>query len=131
MTIEFRTHLPAGTHIVRIMNAVPGPNPEDRRSRSQRYPTLLRPDSRVPWQIKFTDDDGKPIVPFLLVDWVEWEGPLARVVADPAYKRVFFGGESAPGTRPMPAEILARSSRGPCAARCGPRSWIASWRSSR
>ena len=33
VTIEFRTHLPAGTHPIRIVNAVPGPNPKARRSR--------------------------------------------------------------------------------------------------
>ncbi len=33
MTLEFRTHLPAGTHLIRIVNAVPGPNPEERASR--------------------------------------------------------------------------------------------------
>ncbi len=31
--LEFRTHLPAGSHPIRIVNAVPGPNPEARRSR--------------------------------------------------------------------------------------------------
>ena len=80
MTIEFRTHLPAGAHNIRIMNAVPGPNPEDRRSRSSEVPNAFTDlQSRVPWQIKFTDDDGKPIVPFLLLDWIEWEGPLVAI----------------------------------------------------
>src|SRR4029077_16085050 len=27
-TLEFRTHLPVGSHLIRIVNAVPGPNPE-------------------------------------------------------------------------------------------------------
>lgn len=33
VTLEFRTHLPAGKHLIRIVNAVPGPNPEGRASR--------------------------------------------------------------------------------------------------
>ena len=41
ITLEFRAHLPAGTHNVRIMNAVPGPNPEDRRSRSSEVPNAF------------------------------------------------------------------------------------------
>ena len=31
--LEFRTHLPAGAHRIRVINAVPGPNPEGRYSR--------------------------------------------------------------------------------------------------
>lgn len=109
VTIEFRTHLAAGTHNVRIMNAVPGPNPEDRRSRSSEVPnafTSLR--SRVPWQMKFTDDDGKPIVPFLLLDWIEWEGPLLESWPTPAYKKVFFGGASASRDQAYARQILTR-----------------------
>ncbi len=108
-TIEFRTHLPAGTHNIRIMNAVPGPNPEDRRSRSSEVPnafTGLR--SRVPWQMKFTDDDGKPIVPFLLLDWVEWEGPVLASWPTPAYQQVFFGGEKATKDAAYARQIFAR-----------------------
>jgi mono/diheme cytochrome c family protein len=96
ITLEFRTHLPVGNHNVRIMNAVPGPNPEDRRSRSSEVPnafTSLR--TRVPWQMKFTDDDGKPIVPFLLLDSVEWDGPVLESWPTPAHQRIFLGEESA------------------------------------
>ena len=51
--------------------------------------------SRVPWQMKFTDDDGKPIVPFLLLDSIEWEGPIVESWPTPAHQQIFFGGESA------------------------------------
>ena len=108
ITIEFRTHLPAGSHNIRIMNAVPGPNPEDRRSRSSEVPnafTDLR--SRVPWQMKFTDDDGKPIVPFLLLDSVEWEGPVLASWPTPAYQQVFFGGASATRDAAYARQVLA------------------------
>ena len=108
-TIEFRTHLPAGAHIIRIMNAVPGPNPEERRSRSSEVPnafTGLR--SRVPWQMKLTDDDGEPIVPFLLVDSIEWEGPILASWPTPAHTQVFFGGKSATRDTAYARQILAR-----------------------
>ncbi|OWK45450.1 DUF1592 domain-containing protein [Fimbriiglobus ruber] len=109
VTIEFRAHLPAGTHNIRLMNAVPGPNPEDRRSRSSEVPnafTGLR--SRVPWQIKFTDDDGKAIVPFLLVDFIEWDGPVVESWPTPAYKQIFFGGESTAKDLAYARQIVAR-----------------------
>ncbi|HEV7405608.1 MAG TPA: DUF1592 domain-containing protein [Chthoniobacteraceae bacterium] len=108
-TIEFRTHLPAGKHPVRIVNAVPGPNPEARRSRASGTPNhFTELQSRVPWQIKFTDDDGRPIVPFLLLDQIEWEGPLVESSPTPAYQRVFFGGASAAKDPAYAREILAR-----------------------
>ena len=108
-TLEFRTHLPAGRHNVRIMNAVPGPNPEDRRSRASEVPTAftgLR--TRVPWQMKFTDDDGKPIVPFLLLDSIEWDGPISEAWPTPAYRRVFFGGDAATKDPAYARAVLAR-----------------------
>ncbi|HEX4609874.1 MAG TPA: DUF1592 domain-containing protein [Urbifossiella sp.] len=109
VTLEFRAHLPAGAHNVRIVNAVPGPNPEDRRSRSSEVPnafTGLR--TRVPWQMKFTDDDGKPVVPFLLLDSVEWDGPVHDSWPTPAYRQVFFGGEAATKDAAYARQILAR-----------------------
>jgi mono/diheme cytochrome c family protein len=94
VTIEFRTHLPAGNHPIRIVNAVPGPNPEARRSRASGTNNVFTDlKSRVPWQIKFTDDDGKPIVPFLLLDYIEWEGPIVDSWPTAAHQRIFFGGE--------------------------------------
>jgi mono/diheme cytochrome c family protein len=109
VTIEFRTHLPAGNHNVRIMNAVPGPNPEDRRSRSSEVPNAFTGlKSRVPWQMKFTDDDGKPIVPFLLVDFIEWDGPVLASWPTPAYGQVFFGGESAARDLAYARQVVAR-----------------------
>lgn len=109
ITLEFRTHLPAGTHNIRIVNAVPGPNPEDRRSRSSEVPnafTSLR--TRVPWQMKLTDDDGKPIVPFLLLDSIEWDGPVLESWPTPASRQFFFGGAAATKDSAYARQILAR-----------------------
>jgi hypothetical protein len=91
--IEFRTHLPSGSHPIRIMNAVPGPNPEARRSRASGTPNIFTGlDSRVPWQIKFTDDEGRAFIPFLLLDSIDWEGPLAEWPT-PAYLEIFGNTE--------------------------------------
>jgi hypothetical protein len=109
VTIEFRTHLPAGDHPIRIVNAVPGPNPEARRSRASGTPNAFTGlQSRVPWQMKFTDDDGKPILPFLLLDYVEWEGPVTESWPTPAYRNIFFAGESQKQDPAYARQILAR-----------------------
>ena len=108
-TIEFRTHLPAGHHPIRIVNAVPGPNPEARRSRASGTPNVFTNlQSRVPWQIKFTDDDGKPIVPFLLLDSIEWDGPIVDAWPTATHQRIFFGGENATKNPAYAREIVAR-----------------------
>jgi mono/diheme cytochrome c family protein len=109
VTIEARVHLPSGDHPILIVNAVPGPNPEARRSRASGTPnafTDLR--SRVPWQMKFTDDDGRPILPFLLLDSITWEGPLVESWPRAAHQRIFFGGAEATQDLAYARQILER-----------------------
>jgi len=89
--LEFRCHLPEGTHIIRIMNAVPGPEPTARFSRSYEVPySNLR--TRQPWQMKLTDEDYKPSWPFLLVDYVDWEGPMMESWPTPVHREIFGEG---------------------------------------
>lgn len=77
IVVEFQTHLPAGNLNVRLSNDVPGPSNLPRSGRADpRIPFFSIKDGRRPWQTKLTDEEGKPIVPFLIVDWVEWEGPI-------------------------------------------------------
>jgi mono/diheme cytochrome c family protein len=109
VTLEFRTHLPAGDHPIHIVNSVPGPNPEARRSRpGPNTVAFTSLQSRIPWQMKFTDDDGKPIVPFLLVDWIEWDGPIVDSWPTTAYQKVFFGGEHATKDSAYARAIITR-----------------------
>jgi hypothetical protein len=76
--IEFTAHLPAGNHNYRLTNDVPGPSTLPRSGRADpRRPFFSIKDGRRPWQIKLTDEAGEPLMPFLIVDSVEWEGPLA------------------------------------------------------
>ncbi|VTT98751.1 membrane or secreted protein containing duf1592 : Uncharacterized protein OS=Pirellula staleyi (strain ATCC 27377 / DSM 6068 / ICPB 4128) GN=Psta_3500 PE=4 SV=1: PSCyt1: PSD3: PSD5: PSD4: PSCyt3: PSD2 [Gemmataceae bacterium] len=78
-TVEFTTHLPAGNHNFRMSNDVPGPSNLPRSGRSDpKRPFFSIKDGRRPWQIKLTDEAGEPIMPFLIVDSVEWEGPLVE-----------------------------------------------------
>ena len=90
VTIEKRVHLIAGKYPVRIINSVPGPNPEGRRSRHSGTPNAFtNTRSRVPWQLKLTDDDFKPIQPTLIIDRVEWDGPIVDSWPTAAHQRVF------------------------------------------
>lgn len=78
VVFEFETFLPAGRFGISISNAVPGPSNSQRPGREAGFvfTTLDDPKSRAPWQRKMTDDEGKPLYPFLIFDWIEWEGPI-------------------------------------------------------
>jgi mono/diheme cytochrome c family protein len=109
MVIEARVHLVAGKYPVRVINAVPGPNPEGRRSRHSGTPNAFTDTkSRVPWQMKLTDDDFKPIQPTLIIDSVEWDGPIVDSWPTAAHQRIFFGGEKATKDTAYAREIIAR-----------------------
>lgn len=94
--IEKRVHLIAGKYPVRIINSVPGPNPEGRRSRHSGTPnafTNVR--NRVPWQLKLTDDDFKAIQPTLIIDSIDWDGPIVDSWPTQAHERIFGGSKDA------------------------------------
>jgi mono/diheme cytochrome c family protein len=76
VTLECLAHLPAGNHPIRMMNEAPGPSNLPRAGRNGSHPFFSIKDGREPWQTKLTDEAGQPILPFLIVDWVEWEGPM-------------------------------------------------------
>ena len=107
-TLEFRAHLSAGTHLIRLVNAVPGPNPEERASRPLNTKPFFRMAARQPWQIKLTDEESKPLWPTLLLDYVEWDGPVVESWPTPAQRRVFFGGETATKDAAYAREIFSR-----------------------
>lgn len=76
ITVEFTSHLVAGNHPMRFTNEAPGPSNLPRAGRNGSKPFFSIKDGREPWQWKITDEAGKPILPFLIVDWVEIEGPI-------------------------------------------------------
>ncbi len=81
--VEFTVHLPAGKHMMRISNEAPAPaNNLDRGGRAHRRPFISLKDGREPWQWKMSDEEGRPLWPFLIVDWIEWEGPLSAPPRD-------------------------------------------------
>src|SRR5205807_1010014 len=46
--------------------------------------------------------------PFLLLDSIEWEGPIVESWPTPAYQRIFFKGEQAVKDAGYAREIIAR-----------------------
>ena len=83
VTVEFQTHFTAGNarHPHRPTSrpgrrtcAAPGAAAASRSSASRT--------AAIPGRRKLTDEEGKPIVPFLIVDWVEWEGPILPRLSD-------------------------------------------------
>ncbi len=80
VVLEFETFLPAGKFDIAINNAVPGPSnaPRSGRPGGFVFTTLNDPKSRAPWQRKMTDDEGRPLYPLLIFDWIDWQGPLEK-----------------------------------------------------
>ena len=76
VTIRFRTHLPGGGQKIVAWNDVPGPSNLPRSGRHGRRPFISIKDGRLPWQLKLTDEEGQPLYPFLIIDKVEWNGPI-------------------------------------------------------
>ena len=76
VVVEFTTHLPPGGHSFVVCNDVPGPSTLPRSGRSGSKPFLSLAEGRIPWQLKLTDEEGRPLHPFLILDWIEWEGPI-------------------------------------------------------
>jgi mono/diheme cytochrome c family protein len=108
VTLQFRAHLPAGTHMLRVINAVPGPNPEGRQSRPLNSKPFFVLSERLPWQIKLSDDAFKPIWPTILLDWLECEGPLYSSWPPPAHQQIFFAAGGAVKDGAYAREIIAR-----------------------
>ena len=63
---------------------------------------------RQPWQIKLTDEDYKPRLAFILLDSVDWEGPVVESWPPPAHRQIFFRGEGATKDLAYAREILSR-----------------------
>ena len=114
ITVEARVHLVAGKYPVRIINSVPGPNPEGRRSRHSGTPNAFtNTRSRVPWQLKLTDDDFKPIQPTLIIDTVEWDGPIVDSWPTKAHQQIYVSKDA----REILTQFATRAWRRPVQAK--------------
>lgn len=76
ITVTFRAHLPKGRPSIEVYNDVPGPSNLPRSGRHGETPFISTKIGRIPWQMKLTDEAGKPRYPFLIIDSISWKGPI-------------------------------------------------------
>jgi hypothetical protein len=76
ITVTFRAHLPKGRPNIFVINEVPGPSNNPRSGRHGNRPFISTKDGRIPWQMKLTDEQGRPRYPFLILDTVSFRGPI-------------------------------------------------------
>lgn len=74
--VTFRAHLPderpPSIHVINLT----GPPRHPRSTAHSRIPFISTKHERAPWQMKITDQQGQPMVPVLLIDWISMRGPL-------------------------------------------------------
>ena len=75
-TVTFRAHLPKGRPTIEVYNDVPGPSNLPRSGRHGDAPFISTKMGRIPWQMKLTDEEGRPRYPFLIMDSITWRGPI-------------------------------------------------------
>ncbi|MBK8001633.1 MAG: DUF1592 domain-containing protein [Verrucomicrobia bacterium] len=96
VTLDVTFHVPAGRHELRLSCDAPGPSnlPRHGRFDAGRFFTTIKDSDtgRQPWQYKLTDEEGVPIRPFLIVDWVEVQGPLQSAWPSPQQQQFFGSG---------------------------------------
>jgi len=76
ITVTFRAHLPKGRPSIDVLNEVPGPSNNPPSGRHGERPFISTKDGRIPWQIKLTDEQGRPRYPFLIMDEITFRGPI-------------------------------------------------------
>lgn len=76
ITVSFLAHLPKGRPSIDVINQVPGPSNNPRSGRHGNRPFISTKDGRMPWQMKLTDEQGRPRYPFLIIDSISFRGPL-------------------------------------------------------
>lgn len=111
IVVEFTTHLPADSLNVRFSNDTPGPSNLPRSGRAGNRAFFSVKDGRLPWQMKLTDEEGEPLYPFLIVDWLEWTGPIQPEGLTFAQRE--YLPASADGARTSVAKFVERAFRRP------------------
>jgi len=76
ITVTFRAHLPKGRPTIFVINEIPGLSNNPRYGRHGNKPFVSIHDGRIPWQLKLTDEQGRPRYPFLILDSVSMRGPI-------------------------------------------------------
>lgn len=90
--IEFTFHVPTGRQDIHLTCEAPGPSnlPRHGRFDAGRFFTTIKESAtgRQPWQWKLTDEDGVPLRAFLIVDFVEVNGPLQSAFPTPQQQKL-------------------------------------------
>jgi hypothetical protein len=68
ITVTFQAHLPKGHPTIHVVNDVIGPTTNFRATNHSRIPFISTKHARAPWQMKLTDEQGRPRYPFLILD---------------------------------------------------------------
>ena len=76
ITVTFRAHLPKGRPSIDVINDVPGPSNTPPSGRHGNRPFVSTKDGRMPWQMKLTDEQGRPRYPLLIIDSISFKGPI-------------------------------------------------------
>jgi mono/diheme cytochrome c family protein len=76
VTVTFRAHLPKGRPTIDIINSIPGLSNNFRSGRHGNVPFVSTKEGRIPWQMKLTDEQGRPRYSFLILDSLAIRGPL-------------------------------------------------------
>jgi mono/diheme cytochrome c family protein len=118
VTLTFRTYLPAGSHNVMLYNSIPGPSLYENYQRSgDHHAFVSNREGRAAFLLKMTDDEGKALHPFLIVDSVEWEGPALDAWPPAAQPRIVPpGARDAEHARRIVASFAERAFRRPLRA---------------
>tara|TARA_R110002096_G_scaffold168538_4_gene339385 strand:- start:4732 stop:7164 length:2433 start_codon:yes stop_codon:yes gene_type:complete len=76
VTVSFRAHFPdVRSPSIHVLNLT-GPPRHPRSTAHSQIPFISTKERRAPWQIKITDQDGKPRYPFLILDSITMRGPI-------------------------------------------------------
>ena len=109
ITVTFRAHLAKGRPTIEVYNDVPGPSNLPRSGRHGDKPFISTKEGRSPWQMKLTDEEGRPRYPFLIMDSISWRGPI---ITDEEIARRAAFMPSEEGNMEQVRECLGRLARG-------------------
>ncbi|WP_145089567.1 DUF1592 domain-containing protein [Rosistilla carotiformis] len=75
-TVTFRVHWPAVRNPeIHVINTAAGPR-HPRTNAESRIPFITTAHPRAPWQMKITDEQGRPRYPILIIDAISMRGPI-------------------------------------------------------
>jgi hypothetical protein len=107
-TVTFRAHFPAvGSPSVHVLNLT-GPPRHPRSTAHSRIPFVSTKHERAPWQMKITDQEGRPRTPVLLIDSISMRGPIVTEQEQQRRDEYLPGGEGTLAQARSGLEAMAR-----------------------